>query len=293
MALYNRGGFALENEARALEASDDYRVLRRLPQPDELWLAPTPYGGPAITIAAVDTETTGLSDRDTLIEIAIVKISLDHHGRVCDIKRPIVQLEDPLVPLSAEVQRVTGLDDATLAGRHFDEQVLIDQLDDVDALVAFNARFDAGFWRRRFPAMRHPWLCALRDYSWVAAGFNERSQSGLLTAHGHFYVAHRAEPDAWALAMLLAGRTADERTVAAHLVDAGRRVDQRIAAWQAPFSVKDDLRARGYRWDAGKRVWMIDVAADLADVECAALMALHPGIRPAAEPIDWFNRHVE
>jgi len=68
------GDRALEAHARALEAaSGDYRVLRRLLRPEELWLTPSQHGTQTV-LGIVGTETTGLNDDARLIELSIVKL---------------------------------------------------------------------------------------------------------------------------------------------------------------------------------------------------------------------------
>ncbi len=267
-------------------------MLRRLPRPDELWLVPTPAGGGDIVIGIIDTETTGLSYDAKIIEIAMLKMTLVD-GQLADITEPMSMLEDPGEPLSREIQSITGITDDDLRGRRFNEELLARAMGDVDVLCAFNAPFDAGHLTVRFPGMRHPWICARSEFEWQAAGYNQgNSQQALLTSCGHFFQAHRAASDIWALAMLIATPAGDGRTIAAHLVDHGRRIDVRIGAVNAPFSVKDQLKARGYRWQAKARVWTIDVPASQVAAERAALAAISPAIQPSTVEIDWFNRHL-
>ena len=92
--------------------------------------------------------------------------------------------------------------------------------------------------------------------------------------------------------MLIATPAADGRTIAAHLVERGRRIDFRISAVSAPFAVKDQLRARGYRWKPQSRAWSIDLPAPELDAELAALTDISSAIRPHVTEIDWFNRHL-
>lgn len=292
MRLYDQpcASAAMRLHVQALEArAEDYRVLHRLPHVDEIWLSPTPSTG-AVTLGVIDCETTGLTDADRMVELALAKLMIAD-GQVVDVKPPISMLEDPGIGLSEEVKRVTGLNDENLEGHSFDEDLLAAELGDVDVLVAFNAAFDARFVRERFPGIRHPWLCAMRDFDWAGAGYHSRSQGGLLAERGHFYNAHRAAGDAWALLVLIANPAPDGRAIAAHLVERGQRTDVRLSASGAPFQVKDDLKAAGYRWQSDRRVWRIDVAEAEASAQVHFLRALHPTIRPVVEEVDWYNRH--
>ncbi len=285
-----QGDPTLRTYARALDASDDYRVLRRLPRPAELWLMSTPTAGPDFVLGVIDCETTGLGDDAKVIEIAVLKMHLVD-GMLADITAPMAMVEDPGEPLSNDIVQLTGLRDRDVRGQRFHEELLAHTLGACDALIAYNARFDCGHLQRRFPTLCHGWICAREDFDWQLAGYGQRSQQGLVTELGHFYEAHRASADIWALAMLIATPAADGRTIAAHMIDAGRSVEMRIAASGAPFGVKDALRARGHRWNAASRVWFIDVAPDHADAEIAALKALHPLIKPTVTEIDWYNRY--
>jgi DNA polymerase-3 subunit epsilon len=292
MKPYNlQGDPTLQRYAHVLDASDDYRVLRRLPRPEELWLMPTPAAGGDIVICVIDTETTGLHDDAKIIEVAMLKMTLVD-GQLADITEPMSMLEDPGEPLSPVIQSITGITDAELRGQRFDEAALAHAMGEVDVLCAFNAAFDAKHLTRRFPGMCHPWIDARTEFDWQAAGYGGRSQQALLTDFGHFYEAHRAASDIWALAMLIAMPAADGRTIAAHLVDSGRRIDSRIAAVGAPFAVKDQLKVRGYRWQAQNRVWTIDVRAPQVECERAELAAISSAIAPRITEVDWFNRHL-
>ena len=89
--------------------------------------------------------------------------------------------------------QITGITDDDVRGQHFNEELLAHSLGKCDALVAFNAPFDSGHLRRRFPYIRHPWVCAQRDYGWAAAGYLGRSQQALVQeVGGWFYPPHRA-----------------------------------------------------------------------------------------------------
>lgn len=278
--------------AQIIDRTADFRVLRRLPHLEELWVAPTPRGGPAFRIAVVDSETTGISETDELIEIAVVRMGFDGDGQLCEIEPPLVQLEAPSRPLSAEVKELTGLTDDILIGRRFDERELAAAVGDVDAIVAHNARFDARFWRNRFAGLRHPWACSQRDIDWPALGVRGQSLTALLGDRGFFYSAHRAASDAWAVAMLLIMPGPDGRALGAHLVDRARRDTFQIQAIQAPYDCRHALKARGYRWIAARRVWAIEVEAERLEQEQAWLRELSPSVRPFAVSVDWYTRHI-
>lgn len=287
-----------EHCARKLDALPDYKVLRRLPRPTEVWCRsmPSPEPFSSTRVAVVDTETTGLDpSRHRIIELAVVKMTIcDVRGDLLDIAPPRTWLEDPGTPLLPEIETLTGLTDTDLAGQKFDDDTIADAFDDIDVIVAANARFDAGFMRQRFPQLGHPWACSLSEIDWAGHGFHDgRSVGSLVTTAGFFFEdAHRAGPDAWAVAVLLAMTAGDGKTIASHLLSKARRPTYRLYASGAPFSVKDSLKAVGYRWCAEQKAWWIEADPERIDNERAWLISLCPAILPRSERIDWYSRHA-
>ena len=288
-----------ERLARQLKQRSDYRILYRLPRLDEIWCrsSPVPDIISTTTIAVLDTETTGLDpSRHKIIEMAMVRMTVDDIvGDLIDISRPLSWLEDPGEPLTPEIEALTGLTDRDLAGQAFDERLIADAFDDVDVIVAHNARFDAAFVKRRFPHLAHPWACSCNEIEWSAHGFaGSRSVGALLTSVGHFAEhAHRAGPDAWATAVLLAMPARDGRTIAAHLLQRARKPTHKLYATGAPFAVKDTLKAAGYRWCPARRAWSLDGDPERIANEAAWLVELCPAILPRIERCTWYDRWTE
>ena len=81
---------------------------------------------------------------------------------------------------------------------------------------------------------------------------------------GFFYDAHRAADDCHAAIELLARPLPKSGTLAMQsLLEAARKVTCRVWAENAPFDLKDQLKARGYRWNDGSdgrlRAWHTDI----------------------------------
>jgi dethiobiotin synthetase len=116
-----------------------------------------------------------------------------------------------------------------------------------------------------------PWLqCAAR----LMAGFDARAQGHLLMQHSWFSDAHRAGPDVWSLFWLLSQRRkglgADpERTHLQRLLEAIEKDSVVVQAKRAPFSKKDLLKARGYRWNADARFWQKELGEEFVAHEQA------------------------
>ena len=119
---------SLESLAKRLEASPDYRVLRR-------FVPPTRYhegdGSSTATALVVDVETTGFDPvRDRIIEFCGVPFVFERDsGRILTVGPAVSFLEDPGRPIPEEIVRLTGITDAMVTGKAIDDSV-------VGALVA-------------------------------------------------------------------------------------------------------------------------------------------------------------
>ncbi|WP_174291064.1 exonuclease domain-containing protein [Sphingomonas bacterium] len=149
----NRRG---ERLARRLEQLGDYRVLRRLPQPEEIWCRSMPFPDRVMKLAIIDCETTGLDpERHKIIELAIGTLSIDlDAGDVVDVTPPQSWLEDPAEDLPIEIERLTHITSDMLIGKWIPDAEVMRTLRGVDVIVAHNARFDRAFVTRRFPRVQ-------------------------------------------------------------------------------------------------------------------------------------------
>ncbi|WP_419809049.1 3'-5' exonuclease [Sphingomonas sp.] len=285
-----------ERMARRIEQLDDYRVLRRLPRPDEMWCRSMPVSNNEIRLAIVDCETTGLDPkRNKMIEFAVGMLTIDAEmGDVIDVTPPQSWLEDPAEDLPIEIERLTHITSEMLIGKWFPEAAIMKAMAGITAVVAHNAKFDRGFATKRFPALSSPpWICSMDEVDWPALGFTGgRGINALLTEAGFFLPdAHRAAADVWATTCLLASTAPDGRAIAAQMVETARRQSERLYATRAPFECKDMLKAAGYRWSPERRAWWIEGDPERIANEHSWLKGLAGSIRPLTERIDWFVRH--
>ncbi|MBW6456962.1 MAG: hypothetical protein K0A98_13860 [Trueperaceae bacterium] len=265
----------LEALAAQLEATGDYRVLRRLRRAPRVDRAGLPAG--ALEALALDLETTGLDHGvDVPIEVGLVRFAYDPDGRILGVTDELEALEDPGRPLSPEVVRITGITDADLAGQRFPDDAVARLLDGVGLVIAHNAGFDRPFAERRWPAFQDKaWGCSLREIDWRDAdGYEGGGLGSLLAAHGLFFGAHRAVEDGYALVELLGRTLPTSGETALNLLRASaRRATVRLWAVGSPFESKDLLKARGYRWNGEARSWWTDVAEEAVEDELAWLRA--------------------
>jgi len=278
--------------ARALEAHPDYRVLRRLtPRLDWPDMPNTP-GALRLRVVVLDTETTGLdASKDKIIELAMLRFDVDMAtglpvGRV----QVFDELEDPGIPIPAEVQALTGIRDADVAGKRLDMQRVADMLDGVDLVIAHNAGFDRPFCEARCALFQDiAWACSFADMDWKAQGRSSQKLESLAQDLGLFYDAHRAEMDCHALLAVLAAPLPKDPSgnALATLITASRQAAYRLSATGAAFETKDRLKTRGYRWNGEQRVWQTRIGSDAAlETELQWLRAQVYGTRQASVALE-------
>lgn len=275
--------------ARALDAHPDYRVLRRLtPRLD--W--PDNPAALRLRVVVLDTETTGLDPaKDKIIELAMLRCEVDlATGMPVGRVEVFDELEDPGMPIPAEVQALTGIRDADVAGKRLDMQRVADMLDGVDLVIAHNAGFDRPFCEVRCAHFEDiAWACSIADIDWKAQGRSSQKLESLAQDLGLFYSAHRADMDCHALlAVLTAPLPKDPSGNAlATLIAASRQAAYRLSATGAPFESKDRLKARGYRWNGEQRVWQTRIGSDAAlEAELQWLRAQVYGTRQASVALE-------
>lgn len=253
---------SLEALAAHLEASGNYRVLRRLPDPSGAFI-PMPHFKRAIFL---DVETTGLDpNQDEIIELAMVPFWYDAADRIMGIGSPLTGLRQPIKPIPAEVERLTGITDAMVYGHAIDPGTVAAFATD-SLIVAHNAAFDRRFVERFCPQLaKNPWACSMAEIPWALHGFESTRLSLLGLAHGFYYDGHRAVHDCHAGIELLARAlpVGSGDSALKSLLTSARSTTWRCWASNSPFDKKDVLKARGYRWADGSdgmpKAWWIDL----------------------------------
>src|SRR5690242_5056956 len=93
--------------AAALEATGDYRVLRRLTPRDRF--VEVAAEEPLKIGTVLDLETTGLDTmRDEIIEIGMVKFAYTKDGRVTNVIDTFSAFNEPSTPIPAQISELTG-----------------------------------------------------------------------------------------------------------------------------------------------------------------------------------------
>ena len=264
-----------ESIIEKLEATGDYRVLRRLPTSCIAGATDVPEAHIGL---ALDVETTGLDKkRDEIIEIAMVPFLFSGDGHIIETREPFQALRQPSRPIPSEITRITGIDDDMVRGATIHLEEISRVLDGVHLIIAHNAGFDRPFVERLHDGFKTKcWACTMSEIDWADEGLETSKLVTLLNAFGFFYKRHRALSDCHAIIQILREKLPNSGTsVLAKLLDAARQPTWRIWAIRSPFEAKDILKARGYRWNGGEdgrpKSWYRDVSVADRDDEIGFL----------------------
>ncbi|MBU2487057.1 MAG: 3'-5' exonuclease [Alphaproteobacteria bacterium] len=268
-----QGGFGSDDEAMAhhLEATGNYRILRRLSPRSVVEHARPEFPRQGVIL---DPETTGLNYRsDEIIEIGVVAFSFNDAGDIGDVTGVYGGLQQPTVPIPAEITRLTGITDDMVAGRAIDVSRLKYFIEPADLIIAHNAGFDRPFCETFSPMFcNKPWACSVSEIDWSARGFEGSKLGDLIGQSGYFHDGHRAVDDCFALLEVLGQtRPGSIATPFAELHQASQWSRVRIYAENSPFDMKDHLKARGYRWSDGSdgrpKSWWVELPEEKLDEE--------------------------
>ncbi len=265
--------------AAELDASENYRVLRRL-EPLPLLRGGT-HSGYRVAIV-LDTETTGLVMPGThgavaseIVSLAMVAIAYDPvDGNIRGAIGRFHELRQPSHPIPEEATKVHGIKDKDVRDRTIGATEIAEWIALVTAavqdhvhfgsrdetrlplIVAHNARFDRGMveelWPEIFEAL--PWACSLTQVPWADWGYEGSKLSYLGTQAGFFYGdRHSALADADAVVALLRQRIG-EGTAMATLRKSAQSGTTRLYV-TTPYNPATiaTLKMRGYRWHCGDR----------------------------------------
>ena len=284
----------LEQMARRLEASGDYRILRRFePRPvyDEVDEEEARFTG-----LFLDVETTGFDvGRDRIIELAMVPFTYTEDGRIGRVYRPFASLEDPRRPIPREITELTTITDEMVAGEEIDDEEVVAWFEAADLVVAHNAKFDRPFIDARVRDLPpRPWACSASEVPWRHVGIGGRKLEYIAYRYGVFFDGHRAQTDCLVGVHILAQRLpGSESTALCALLQSARVPTVQLYAVDSPFEAKDRLKARGYRWDGGSRCWWVIVTKSTYQDELTWLRTHVYGgeFTPTTKEITAFERY--
>jgi DNA polymerase-3 subunit epsilon len=265
----------MESLARELEASGDYKILRRLkPRPP----TPTPAGYSGKIGIFLDFETTGLDcTHDEIIEVAMVRFRYSINGEIAGISGTFQAFNQPSNPIPAEIVKLTRITDEMVAGHKIDAAALEEFISDTSLVIAHNAAFDRKFAEKSWKFFEQQnWACSATQVNWRAHGFGGAKLDYLLAGAGLFHDAHRGIDDCHAVLEILSRPIpATSTTAFAALLDRADRKTVRIWAQGSPYALKDSLKRRRYRWndgtDGNPKSWYVDLDEEHRESELGYL----------------------
>jgi len=267
------------------------RVLHRI-TPLQKWQPPTNAGPAYMRIAVIDLETDGLDPQyNEILEIAVAMIVTDQQGRVIEVESVKCGLQQPSRSIDPQIEKITGITDAIVAGKRIAPQKIVEHLRAADACLAFHSAFDRRHLEELVPEVGEmAWICAMADVDWHALGFDGRAQGHLLMQAGLFNpVAHRARDDVASLVNLLAHECRDGRTVMAHALEGAKAPSWRFEASDLPHRLQKDAYRHAYRRSYHGVYHKLVREAEL-DAEVAWYREL-VGRDPTIVPVDWVERY--
>lgn len=260
----------LDSAAALLDASPDFRVLRRLKRHDVFSDKPAKR---ELIGVFVDCETTGLGPEDEIIEVGLVRFTYDaDSGEILRVLSPesgYTAFEDPGCPLSDEIKKLTGISDSDLANQKFDDVEIHSLIADAQLIIAHNASFDRPRFEQRFPFFADKgWACSFKDVDWSGHGIPSAKLEYLAYVFGFFFDGHRAVNDCLAALEILSRPLPDSgEIVMLGLLASARKDTWRHFVNPARYQ-NDQFRTRGYRWCGKDRAasWYKDYQ-ELCDAE--------------------------
>lgn len=238
--------------------NEDVRVLRRV----RLREGPTgdASDGPTKRAAVLSVATSGAEDGGAQ-RVAVIVRRFQY-----DADRMVARLETPQF-WSAGAKYVheavpgTTRETAPVMEGRISKEELAEILLTSSIIISHRASFDRPWIESMLPeACGLAWGCSATEVDWGSRGFEGPSLGYLLCQAGWFYDAESRVGPVDGLIQLLRHRFDDGRSVLSLLVERALRTSWIFRAHGASFAVKDQLRDRGYRWDAERRVWWKEIS---------------------------------
>lgn len=200
-------------------------------------------------VALLDTETTGLTDADRAIEVAVTVYSLTHASAVgsfawliaCDVPNGAASINGIKQELLSE--------HASPAEEVWARALRITR--DVVCFAAHRAEFDRRFVAKEM--LEKPWVCTKTDLRWPGGRQGDSLVQLALSMGLGVASAHRASSDVDTMARILT-RAAEMGADLPEMFKRGMRPKKRYVA-RVPFDMNPVLKANGFMWDDARKQW--------------------------------------
>ena len=257
--------------ADQLNQSDQYRVITKYNKPEFYHLSAPISKKIGVFL---DIEATGLSfNEDKLIELGMVKFEYSDDGRIFRVLEEFNGYEDPGKDISAFITELTGINDDMVKGQEIDESAVAEYLEDVDLIIAHNAKFDRSFFEITFPNIKpKAWACSMHDVNWNQEKVESHKLEYIAYKYNFFYEGHRAIIDCLVGIHILSQKLYNSKQlVFKQLLDNAIQPRFKLWAQNAAYAHKDLLRTRKYRWEThpahGFKAWSIELPESQVEAE--------------------------
>ena len=279
--------------ADALNQSDQYRVITKYNKP-EFYNISAPLQKKIGVF--LDIEATGLSfTADKLIELGMVKFEYSDDGRIFRVLEEFNGYQDPGRTISTFITGLTGISNDMVKGESIDESAVAEYLEDVDLIIAHNAKFDRSFFEITFPNIKpKPWACSMYDVNWNQEKIESHKLEYIAYKYNFFYEGHRAIIDCLVGIHILSQELYNSKQlVFKQLLDNAMQPRYKLWAQNAAYAHKDLLRTRKYRWEThpahGFKAWCIELPESQVEAEINYLKTEIYSSQMMNIPVDIFD----
>lgn len=229
----------------------EWKLIRKLHLPEKY---NDPSGGEIKKGIVLDVEATGLSiGHDDVIQLALLPFDYEvSSGKILNIQKEDAfdGLREPRIPISKEASLVTGITNEMVINKKIDSKEVEKIINSSDLIVAHNASYDRPMVEQHWDCFKNiSWACTFKSIDWLEEGFSSAKLELLGMNYGWFYDGHDAFNDCEAcLALLSETLPKKDKTVFSVLREYAASPSFLIKAIDAPYSKRNILRRRGYKW---------------------------------------------
>ena len=229
----------------------EWKLIRKLHLPEKY---NDPSGGEIKKGIVLDVEATGLSiGHDDVIQLALLPFDYEvSSGKILNILKEDAfdGLREPRIPISKEASLVTGITNEMVINKKIDSKEVEKIINSSDLIVAHNASYDRPMVEQHWDCFKNiSWACTFKSIDWLEEGFSSAKLELLGMIYGWFYDGHDAFNDCEAcLALLSETLPKKNKTVFSVLREYAASPSFLIKAIDAPYSKRNILRRRGYKW---------------------------------------------
>jgi len=229
----------------------EWKLIRKLHLPEKY---NDPSGGEIKKGIVLDVEATGLSiGHDDVIQLALLPFEYEvSSGKILNIQKEDAfdGLREPRIPISKEASLVTGITNEMVINKKIDSKEVEKIINSSDLIIAHNASYDRPMVEQHWDCFKNiSWACTFKSIDWLEEGFSSAKLELLGMNYGWFYDGHDAFNDCEAcLALLSETLPKKNKTVFTVLREYAASPSFLIKAIDAPYSKRNILRRRGYKW---------------------------------------------